>query len=142
VTIAAAPVEIAVGDELPPSVIGPITRIDIVRFAGASGDFNIVHLDDEFAQGAGYPTAFAMGMLPAGALITRLGRWLGPANIQRVSIRFTGLTWPGDTISFSGRVEAIDGSLAEVELAATRQTGEVVARAVASVTVLPSDRLS
>ena len=51
-----------------PREYGPLTRTDFVRYQGASGDFNPIHHDDEFAQSAGYPTVFSVGMLQAGIL--------------------------------------------------------------------------
>jgi acyl dehydratase len=46
----------AKGDALPQRVFGPITRTDIVRYQGASGDFNPIHHDDDFAKSAGFPS--------------------------------------------------------------------------------------
>ena len=45
--------DVNVGDELPPLVKGPIQQIQLTRYAGASGDFNPIHQDDEFAKAAG-----------------------------------------------------------------------------------------
>jgi acyl dehydratase len=54
---------IAVGDELPSVVKGPVTREMLKAYAVASGDPNPMHTDDEFARNAGYPSVFAHGML-------------------------------------------------------------------------------
>ena len=54
------------GDAAEPRTFGPITRTDIVRYAGASGDFNPIHWNEEFAKSAGYPGVFAQGMFTAG----------------------------------------------------------------------------
>jgi acyl dehydratase len=130
-----APVALAEGDELPRTAIGPITRTDIVRYAGASGDFTTVHHDDAIATSAGYPSVFAMGMLHAGALSMKLARWVGPENVRTFTVRFTGLVWPGDTLTFSGRVSRIEQSgaerLAHLELEVTRQSDDVVVRGTA-----------
>src|SRR5439155_140570 len=58
--------DVAVGDELPPLVKGPIAQIQLTRYAGASGDFNPIHQDDEFAKAAGMGGVFAHGMLSMG----------------------------------------------------------------------------
>lgn len=117
----------------------PITRTDIVRYAGAGGDFNPIHHDELFAKSAGLPSIFAMGMLQGGVLAQRLARWVGPNNVVSLTIRFTGQVWPGDVLSFSGRVTGIEGLVPEkvalVELAATRQTGERVIAATATARV-------
>src|SRR5262245_33853087 len=58
--------DVNVGDELPPLVKGPIQQIQLTRYAGASGDFNPIHQDDEFAKAAGMGGVFAHGMLSMG----------------------------------------------------------------------------
>lgn len=72
-----------------------LSRTDIVRYAGAAGDFNPVHHDEGYARGLGYPGAFAMGLLPGGILAARAAQALGDAHLAYVAIRFTGLIWPG-----------------------------------------------
>jgi acyl dehydratase len=69
-----------------PRQYGPITRTDIVRYQGASGDFNPIHHDDEFAQKAGFPSVFSVGMLTAGILASYATDWLGAANVRRFSV--------------------------------------------------------
>ena len=54
------------GDELPALVKGPIERIQLVKYAGASGDFNPIHVDEEYAKSAGMKSVFAHGMLSMG----------------------------------------------------------------------------
>ena len=135
----AGPVALAVGDELPPASVGPLTRTDFVRYAGAGGDLNPVHHDEPFAQAAGFPTVFGMGMLHAGMLGTRLARWVGPDRLRSFAVRFTGQVWPGDVLTFAGVVEELlerDGErCARIALRVTRQTGEEVVRANALATV-------
>jgi acyl dehydratase len=127
---------------MPHETIGPLTRTDFVRYAGAGGDFNPLHHDETVARAAGLPTVFGMGMLHAGMLGTRLARWAGPANVRRYSVRFIGQVWPGDVLTFSGRVRAVvataDGPVAELELAVTRQTGDRILEGRAVVVVAPA----
>lgn len=123
------------GDTMPTTTIGPITRTDIVRYAGAGGDFNPIHHDEEFATRAGLPSVFAMGMLQGGVLAQRIARWVGPENVRAFALRFTGQVWPGDVLRFEGRVIAVVGNTAELELTARRQTGEVVLGATATALV-------
>lgn len=106
---------------------GPITRTDIVRYQGASGDFNPIHHDDGFARAAGYPTAFAPGMFQAGMLATYATTWLGVTRIRRFTVRFRDQVWPGDTLVFTGRVTGeVEGEEIAVELECRRSSGEVV----------------
>ncbi len=83
---------------------GPLTRTDFVRYQGASGDFNPIHHDEEFAQGAGFPSVFSVGMLQAGILATFATDWLGAANVRRYSVQFREQVWPGDRLVCSGKV--------------------------------------
>ena len=110
------------GMELAEVVFGPLERPDIVRYAGAAGDFNPIHFDDTYAQGAGAPTAFAMGMLPAGYLAHAVGDWFGgPQHLMRFRVRFLTRVWPGDEIVCWGRVDEIEGGLVKVRFEADRR---------------------
>jgi acyl dehydratase len=124
----AAPVVLAAGDEMPTATVGPMTRTDFVRYAGAGGDFHPLHHDEVYAREAGLPGVFGMGMLHAGILGNHLARWVGPENIVRFAIRFTGQVWPGDVLTITGRVEGVEETdgvrTAELALAVTRQTGD------------------
>lgn len=127
---------LAVGDQAPGARVGPITRTQIVRYAGAGGDFNPIHHDEEFARAAGMPTVFAMGLMHAGMLAQHLAGWVGQSNVRAFGVRFTGQVWPGDVLSLEGRVERVDdgpeGRRAICALSVTRQDGApaITARAV------------
>jgi acyl dehydratase len=110
------------GLEFGPVVFGPITREDIERYADASGDFNPVHTDEEYARGTGAPTVFAMGMLPAGYLATAVSKWFGgPQHLARFKVRFTTRVWPGDEVVCTARVTRKSDDLVTVALEATRR---------------------
>ena len=134
-----APIALAVGDEMPTGTAGPMTRTDFVRYAGAGGDFHPLHHDEPYAQKFGMPSVFGMGLLHAGILGDHLARWVGPNNVRKYAIRFTGQVWPGDVLTLSAKVDRIEdtdaGRVAHLNLAVTRQTGEaaIVATAVAAV---------
>jgi acyl dehydratase len=85
--------------------VGPLTRTDFVRYQGASGDFNPIHHDEEFAQAAGYPTVFSVGMLQAGILATFATDWLGADNVRRFGVQFREQVWPGDSLVCNGTVQ-------------------------------------
>lgn len=74
-----------------------LSRTDIVRYAGAAGDFNPVHHDEPYARRLGYPGVFAMGLLPGGILAARAQRLLAPARLFRLYLRFSGQVWPETT---------------------------------------------
>ncbi len=110
------------GMEFDEMVFGPLSRVDIVRYAGASGDFNPIHTDEGYARSTGAPTVFAMGMLPAGYLAHAASDWFGGSqNLRRFKVRFTTRVWPGDEIACTGRVVSIEDGLVKVTLEARRR---------------------
>jgi acyl dehydratase len=117
------------GVQAPPRQFGPLTRQMFVRYAGASGDLNPMHYDDEFARSAGHPTVFAQGMFSAALLAGFATDWLGAGNVRRFGVRFREQVWPGDVLTCAGTVTAVsaesEGDRVSLELTATRQTGGV-----------------
>jgi acyl dehydratase len=120
---------VAVGQELPPLVKGPVTREHLKAYAAASGDPNPMHTDEEFAKNAGYKGVFAHGMLSMGWL----GHFLvqaggGPGAVRKFKTRFVKLTWPGETITCRGRVTAVrdenGGRVADCEIWTENEEGE------------------
>jgi acyl dehydratase len=110
------------GMEFGEMVFGPLERVDIVKYAGASGDFNPIHTDEGYARATGAPTVFAMGMLPAGYLAHAAADWFGGSqNLRRFKVRFTTRVWPGDEIACTGRVVAIEDGLVKVTMEARRR---------------------
>lgn len=84
---------------------GPVTRTDLVRYAGAGGDFNPIHHDDDFARGAGYPSVFAHGLLTAGILASRVTARFGADRLRRFSVRYRDQVWPGDTLTCTAQAD-------------------------------------
>ena len=76
-----------------------LTRTDLVRYAGASGDFNPMHHDEVKAQAAGMPSVFGHGMFSAGFLSSVLTDYVGEGNLTRYAVRFTKQAWPGDVLT-------------------------------------------
>jgi acyl dehydratase len=105
----------------------PITRTQIVRFAGAAGDFNPMHHDEPFALAAGQPSVFAMGQLQAAILASAVADWLGGADrVTAYGVRFRDKVWPGDRLVLRGEVtEATDGSR-RCELTAAREADRAI----------------
>jgi acyl dehydratase len=107
-----------------------ITRTDIVRYAGAGGDFNPLHHDDEVAHAAGFPSVFAMGLLPGG-MLTRLWAGLMPdALVRCYRLRFTAPVFPGRPLDFGGTVKDItaerDGVMLKIELHVKSEQGDLL----------------
>ena len=66
-----------------------LTRDSLVRYAGASGDFNPIHYRDDVAEQVGLPGVLAHGMLTMGAAVQPVVDWAGPARILDYQVRFT-----------------------------------------------------
>ena len=125
-----------VGDTHEAVVIEKVARTHIVKYAGASGDFNPLHHDDTAAQGmAGYPSVFAHGMLSMGLTGRMLTDWLGPVALKKYGVRFTKQVWPGDTLTAKGEVTAIEGGVATIKVVTTNQNGESVVEGEAQAAV-------
>jgi acyl dehydratase len=106
-------------------VDAPITITDFVKYQGASGDFNPIHHDPAFAQAAGFPEPFAVGMLPAGIAATYVTDRYGAASIQRFKVRWRNPAWPGDVLTYQGFTRRRGSSDFDLRILVTRPNGEV-----------------
>jgi acyl dehydratase len=104
------------GDESPELTINGITRTMIVRYAGASGDFNPIHHDETFAKEANVPSVFAMGMMNAGFVAHLVQDWLGIENITKYSVKFKERVWPGDSLTCRGKVISKDDASGTIKV--------------------------
>ena len=128
-----------VGTELP-SIIVRLTRADLVRYAGASGDFNIIHWNDRTAAAVGLPGVIAHGMLTMGHAVRVVTQWTGdPSKVIDYQVRFTRpVVVPDDDagaeVTFAGKITSVndDGS-AVVTLSATFDGATVLAKALVTV---------
>ncbi len=97
--------ELAVGQELPLVEKPPITKVQLVKYAGASGDFNPIHTDDDAARGVGLPGIIAHGMLSMGFLGDYAAELVGAAGyVSLVKVRFSDMVRPGDVLTLRGKV--------------------------------------
>ncbi len=130
---------VQVGDALPEKTI-PLTRQDLVNYAGVSGDLNPIHWDDETAKLVGLDTAIAHGMLTMGLGGGYVTSWVGdPGAVTEYNVRFTAMVpVPNDAkgaeIVFSGRVKSTDPETNSVTIAISATTGgkKIFGRAIAS----------
>ena len=103
---------VSTGQELP-AVRLHFTRADLVRYAGASGDFNVIHWNERVAQAVGLPNVIAHGMLTMGLGAGFVSAWSGdPGAVTRYTVR---LSQPavvsaaeGADIEFSGKIKSLD----------------------------------
>lgn len=87
------------GDALPPLVKPPLSKVQFVRYAGASGDFNPIHTDDDIARQSGLTGVIAQGMLVMGFVGQAVATWAPPRALKRISVRFVGMSYPGDVLT-------------------------------------------
>jgi acyl dehydratase len=128
------------GDQLPTQTYR-VTRADLVRYAGASGDFNPIHWNDRTAQAVGLPGVIAHGMYTMALASRALVTWAGePAAVVEYGVRFTKpVLVPDDDegaeVVVAGLVKAVDEGVAQVELTVTAAGEKVLAQAKAKLRV-------
>lgn len=115
-------------------------RADLVRYAGASGDFNVIHWNERVATSVGLPNVIAHGMLTMARAIAPVVRWAGdPAAVVDYSVRFTKpvpVPDPGTTrVDIVGTVAVIDPQTqtVRIDLKVTLDGAGVLGRARATV---------
>src|SRR5579862_3403994 len=103
---------LAAGQAISPLVKPAITREQLTAYADASGDHNLIHLDDTFARMAGLDGVIAHGMLSMGFLGQFVSGWMstleGRANLARLKVRFSAMVKPGDVLTCKGTIKSID----------------------------------
>lgn len=122
---------LAEGQQLEPMEKEEVTKVQLVKYAGASGDFNPLHTDDEFARSIGMDGVIAHGMLVMGFLGEYMMALAGEnAEPVRFNMRFGAVTKPGDQITCRGQIDRMyqeDGNrFAVLGLRAEKSAHEVV----------------
>ncbi len=131
---------IEVGTELPPLTV-TFRREDLVRYAGASGDFNPIHWNDRMAGALGLPGVIAHGMLTMATAVRVVTDWIDdPADLVEYGVRFTKpVVVPDDdkgaSVTFSAKVDKVADGLAEIDITAVAGEEKVLGRARAVVRV-------
>lgn len=98
-----------------------------VYYAGASGDYNPIHIDQRVGRAAGYQGVILQGMCTFSWLGDACVSYLGdPTRLKRLRARFTKPVQVGDVIRFRGRCVAVDGHAVRLEINASNQAGEDV----------------
>jgi acyl dehydratase len=127
------------GTEIPPRQY-QVTRRDLVRYAGASGDFNVIHWNERIAKAVGLPDVIAHGMLTMALAGRFVSEWAGdPGAVTEFGVRFSApVVVPDDdkgaTVEVAGTVaERLDGNRVRVEITARSGDAKVLTRAHAVV---------
>jgi acyl dehydratase len=105
------------------------------RYAGASGDFNPIHLDAEFARSVGLPGNILHGLYGM-ALVARAATAAAggdPRALRRLSVQFRGMGVPEQEIAVTGTVREVDGGRAVVALEAEQAGSRIIRRGEAEI---------
>lgn len=126
-----------VGDEVPELRVTPDKYLPH-RYAGASGDFNPIHIDPEFAQAVGLPSTILHGLYMMG-LVARAnaGALAGgdPRALKRLSVQFRGMGAPETEIVVTGTIKSVEGDRVVVETVAAQGENQVIRNAEAEVQI-------
>jgi acyl dehydratase len=123
------------GDELPELKVTP-DRYLTVRYAGASGDFNPIHIDDDFARQVGLPGKILHGlwtMAQVARAQTEAGG--GPHALKRLSVTFRGMGLPEHEITVTGTVASVEDGVAVVHAVAEQDGRAIIRNAEAELQV-------
>jgi acyl dehydratase len=126
--------ELNVGDQVPELRVTPDKYLPH-RYAGASGDFNPIHIDDEFAKAVGLPRNILHGLYSM-ALVAKANAALAggdPRALKRLSVQFRGMGMPEQEIVVTGTVRSVDGGRVVVDTVATQGDTAIIKNAEAEV---------
>lgn len=129
--------DLKVGDAVSPLVKEPVQKVQLLKYAGASGDYNLIHTDVETAREVGLGDVIAHGMLSMGFLGQFLTDLAGAEGVARLKVRFAAMVRLGDIITCRGVVKQVtpenDRGLVLLEVWAENQKGEKVTTGEAEV---------
>jgi acyl dehydratase len=106
--MARTPPEWVVGYHLPELDLPPVDRLTLIRYAGASGDYNPIHTIDAEAHAAGLPGLIQHGMLTMAEMGTLLTPYMGHGFIEKLQTRFVGMLFLGDVLRITARVTLVE----------------------------------
>ncbi len=126
--------ELSVGDSVPDLKTTPDKYLPH-RYAGASGDFNPIHIDTEFATAVGLPSNILHGLWMM-AQVARANAALAdgdPRALKRLSVQFRGMGFPEQELTVSGTVKAADGDRVVIDTVAEQGGNQVIRNAEAEL---------
>jgi acyl dehydratase len=124
-----------VGDQIPELRVTPDKYLPH-RYAGASGDFNPIHIDDEFAKAVGLPRNILHGLYSMGLVAKANAAALAdgdPRALKRLSVQFRGMGFPEQEIVVSGTVKSVEGNRVVVDTVAAQGDTQIIKNAEAEV---------
>jgi acyl dehydratase len=118
--------DLKIGEALEVVQLNPVSRLDLIKYAGASGDYNPIHTIDEEAKKAGLPGIIAHGMWTMGNLSKLFTSYYEEGFIQDFSIRFQGMVFLNDVITLKATLEKKIGDKLRFNVQALNQNGNEV----------------
>jgi acyl dehydratase len=126
--------DLNVGDPIPDLKVTPDKYLTH-RYAGASGDFNPIHIDPEFAKAVGLPGTILHGLYMMGLVARANAAVAGgdPRALKRLSVQFRGMGAPETEIVVSGTVKSVDGDTVVIDTVAAQGENQTIRNAEAEV---------
>lgn len=125
------------GDQIPELKVTPDKYLPH-RYAGASGDFNPIHIDAEFAKMVGLPSNILHGLYSMGLVARANAEGVAggdPRALKRLSVQFRGMGLPEQEVAVSGTVKSVDGDTIVVDTVATQGENQIIRNAEAELRV-------
>lgn len=113
----------------------PVTRLDLIKYAGASGDYNPIHTIDDEAVNAGLPGIIAHGMWTMGNLTKLFTPYLEDGLVTSYQIRFRGMVFLGDVVTLQAQIQSRTDKEIVFTIKAVKQSGESALEGEAVYTV-------
>jgi acyl dehydratase len=121
-------VELQVGDSLEEMQLAPVSRLDLIKYAGASGDYNPIHTIDEEAKKAGLPGIIAHGMWTMGNLAKLFTPYYEEGFVQDYFVRFKSMVFLNDVITLKATVKEKEEKRLRFDVSAVNQKGNEVVK--------------
>ena len=125
------------GDAVPELRVAPDKYLPN-RYAGASGDYNPIHVDDEFAKSVGLPGNILHGLYGMGLVAKAAAQGLAhgdPRALKKLTVQFRGMGLPEQEIDVTGTVKEVDGNRVTVDLEARQGDTRIIRNAVAELEI-------
>lgn len=119
---------LSIGESLPSVELQPVSRIDLIKYAGASGDFNPIHTIDKEAEKAGLPGIIAHGMWTMGNMSKLFTPYLGDGFVQKFTTRFSGMVFLEDIVTLSATLKEKNENDLLFNVQAVKQNGKTAAK--------------
>jgi acyl dehydratase len=122
--------QLQVGESLPEVSLPPVSRMDLIKYSGASGDFNPIHTIDDEAKKAGLPGIIAHGMWTMGNLAKLFTSYYEEGFIQDYSIRFKGMVFLNDVVTLKAVLKEKQDQTLKFAVQSVNQQGNEVLKGV------------